>query len=153
MCVIVLGLVPYSSYRFTLGACTVADCTNSSTIVVETFESLPTGETLYFSVCSKIPSFSVRVAACLLSGVEAPRTVVKSTTELVVNWFPPANINGMVKSYQLFLRAEESSVWTLTYSGLERSIEIGQLQPGITYLIRLQVRQISIACDLERMSD
>ncbi|XP_038072643.1 usherin-like isoform X1 [Patiria miniata] len=71
------GLFPYTSYTYTLVACTSTGCTSSNPISITTPEAPP-------------------------QGVSSPVHVVVSATILELYWSPPAVPNGIITSYQLY---------------------------------------------------
>ncbi|XP_022099403.1 usherin-like isoform X2 [Acanthaster planci] len=71
------GLQPYTSYQYTLVACTAAGCTSSNPVSITTPEAPP-------------------------QGVSSPVHVVISATMLELYWSPPTTPNGIITSYQLY---------------------------------------------------
>ncbi|XP_059533348.1 usherin [Myotis daubentonii] len=73
----VTGLQPYTSYSFTLTACTSAGCTSSEPFLGQTLQAAP-------------------------QGVWAtPRHIIINSTAVELHWRPPERPNGLISRYQL----------------------------------------------------
>lgn len=71
--------------------------------------------------------------------IPSPRTVVVSSTELIVNWFPPSLPNGVVTEYRLQKKVSTSSQWDELYNGMALTYTDSALTAGQTYFYRVEV--------------
>uniref|UniRef100_UPI00398F6349 usherin isoform X1 n=1 Tax=Pristiophorus japonicus TaxID=55135 RepID=UPI00398F6349 len=112
----VTGLAVYSPHRFVLAACTVIGCTNSSQVTLLTAQ-LP-------------PSY-----------VDAPALTVLDSRSIYVQWKEPAEINGDLERYLLYVLTTEDNLsnGNVMYNSSDLFLEftLKQLVPGTRYFIKL----------------
>ncbi|XP_016076620.1 PREDICTED: usherin [Miniopterus natalensis] len=106
----VTGLQPYTSYSFTLTACTSAGCTSSEPFLGQTLQAAP-------------------------QGVWAtPRHIIINSTAVELCWGPPDKPNGLVSRYRL---SRDGSLVFLGGSEEQRFTD-GNLRPNSRYVYKLE---------------
>ena len=91
----------------------------------------------------------LRIALVTCAGLEEPRSVILSSSEVIITWFEPTTPNGMITQYRLYNRlssqgaeaGESSEDWLIIYSGdsTELSYQHTGLNPGTTQQYRVEV--------------
>lgn len=109
-------LSPYTTYAYSVLACTGGGCTDPSSVANTTLESLP-------------------------QGVPNPSISNLLPTSLLVSWTSPAAPNGLVLSYVLTL----TSNGTVLFDGIGFSLQLNGLLPFANYSFSLSVCN-SIGC-------
>ena len=109
-------LVPYTTYAYSVLACTIAGCTDPSPVVNATLESLPQG----------VPSPSV--------------SNLLPTSTLIV-WTNPTAPNGLILSYVLTLTTNG----TVLFDGIGFSMQLNNLHPFTNYSFSLSACN-SVGC-------
>ena len=111
----VTGLAAYSTYTFVLLACTTT-CGSSPPSTAVTREALP-------------------------SGLTAPQLLAFSNTTVLVTWQPPAQANGVIRSYTVLRSVFGGSVFSAIFVGLSLSYRDADpaLVPATRYEYQLMV--------------
>ncbi|KAM8817678.1 usherin isoform 1-T1 [Rhynchonycteris naso] len=106
----VTGLQPYTSYSFTLKACTSAGCASSEPFLGQTLQTAPQGVWV------------------------TPRHIIINSTTVELYWSPPEKPNGLISQYQL------SRNGTLIFLGgsEEQYFTDKNVQPNSRYVYRLE---------------
>eukprot|EP00062_Callorhinchus_milii_P018719 gi/632972566/ref/XP_007902721.1/ PREDICTED: usherin [Callorhinchus milii] len=114
----VTGLAAYTPHRFVLEACTVVGCTNSSRVTLLTAQLPP-------------------------SHVDAPSLTILDSRSIYVQWRAPAEVNGILERYLLYVSTPEGSFNTtdLVYNSSDLFLDftMRQLVPGTRYFVRLSI--------------
>jgi len=109
------GLVPFTSYNFSLSAVNGAGAATGQVIVVNTASDVP-------------------------SGVTPPSGRALNETSAALEWDPPARVNGFLESYTVFAMTRPGSRPNVVLcNGTELSCVVSNLRPHTNYSVTLRV--------------
>ena len=105
------GLKPYTQYFYTVEACTIAGCTNSSSESTTTDQSVP-------------------------ESIEAPKLAALTFSSISVVWTPPDTPNGVIVSYEVNV-IDPVSI-NITNGPNMLNTTVASLEPYVVYTVRVQ---------------
>ncbi|XP_052593935.1 usherin [Peromyscus californicus insignis] len=108
----VTGLQPYTTYSFTLAACTSAGCTSSEPSVGQTLQAAPQGVWV------------------------TPRHIIINSTTVELYWNPPEKPNGLISQYQL----RRNGSLLLVGGSDEQNFTDKNLEPNSRYVYKLEAK-------------
>lgn len=103
-------LEPFTDHTLLVQACTAVGCSNSSAVVVRTLPDSPTG-------------------------LAAPNLTALSPSSIEAVWLPPANPNGIILRFELYMLSGGER--ELIFSGLDLETTITGLSPNTLYSFQL----------------
>jgi len=110
--ILIEELLPFTTYQYSIEACTNVACAVSNVTAAITMQSIP-------------------------EGLEEPSITIISPTEIRLDWLPPQRPNGIITLY-LLNETQELNTFTVFQHSMLRSVTLSDRSPFTTYYFVLQ---------------